>query len=36
MYVIEGLKIASQTRGVSEATVDREILYVMQGLVAEE
>ncbi len=36
MYVLEGLKIASQTRGISEAAVDREILYVMQGLVLEE
>lgn len=36
MYVLEGLKIASQTRGISEAAVDREILYVMQGLIADE
>ncbi len=36
MYLLEGLKIASHTRGVSEATVDREIMYVMQGLVIEE
>ena len=36
MYVMEGLKIAAHTRGVSEAAVDREILYVMQGLIAEE
>lgn len=36
MYVLEGLKIASQTRGVNEAAVDREIMYVMQGLIAEE
>lgn len=36
MYVLEGLKIASQTRGISEATVDREIMYVMQGLITEE
>ena len=36
MYVLEGLKIASQTRGISEAAVDREIMYIMQGLVAEE
>ncbi|MDE5907621.1 MAG: TetR/AcrR family transcriptional regulator [Lachnospiraceae bacterium] len=36
MYVLEGLKIASKTRGISEAAVDREILYVMQGLIAEE
>lgn len=36
MYVLEGLKIASATRGISEAAVDREIMYVMQGLIAEE
>ncbi len=36
MYVLEGIKIASKTRGIPEAAVDREILYVMQGLVAEE
>ncbi|MGN1180801.1 MAG: TetR/AcrR family transcriptional regulator [Suilimivivens sp.] len=36
MYVLEGLKIASQTRGITEAAVDREIMYVMQGLVVEE
>lgn len=36
MYVLEGLKIASQTRGISEAAVDREIMYVMQGLIVEE
>lgn len=36
MYVLEGIKIASNTRGIQEAAVDREILYVMQGLVAEE
>lgn len=36
MYVIEGLKIASQTRGITEGVVDREIMYVMQRLIAEE
>lgn len=36
MYVLEGLKIASQTRGIPETAVDREILYVMQGLIADE
>ncbi len=36
MYVLEGLKIASETRGISETIVDREIMYVMQGLIAEE
>lgn len=35
MYVLEGLKIASQTRGISEETVDREILYIMSGLIIE-
>ena len=35
MYVLEGLKIASLTRGITEAAVDREILYIMQGLVAD-
>ncbi len=36
MYVLEGLKITSHTRGISEAVVDREIMYVMQGLLTEE
>lgn len=36
MYVLEGLKIASRTRKIPEAAVDREILYIMQGLVYEE
>lgn len=36
MYVLEGLKIASLTRGISEETVDRELLYIMQGLIIEE
>lgn len=36
MYVLEGLKIAALTRGITEAAVDREIMYVMQGLIAEE
>lgn len=36
MYVLDGLKIASQTRGITEAAVDREIMYVMQRLVAED
>lgn len=36
MYVLEGLKIASHTRGISETAVDREIMFIMQGLLAEE
>ncbi len=36
MYVLEGLRIASQTRGIREEAVDKEILYVMQGLILED
>ena len=36
MYVLEGLKIASQTRGITEEMIDREVLYIMQGLVNDE
>ena len=36
MYVLEGLKIVSETREIHETMVDREIMYVMQGLIAEE
>lgn len=35
MYVLEGLKIAAKTVGVSEAAVDKELFYMMQGLVFE-
>lgn len=35
MYVIEGLRITSQTIGITEETVNREILYLMQGIMAE-
>ncbi|MGN0330985.1 MAG: TetR/AcrR family transcriptional regulator [Kineothrix sp.] len=36
LYVLEGLRISAQTRGIAEETVDRELLYVMQGLIIEE
>ena len=36
MYVLEGLKIASVTMGVSGETVDNELYMIMQGLVIEE
>ena len=36
MYVIEGLKVSSRTVGLSESVVDDEIMYVMQGIIAEE
>lgn len=36
MYVLEGLKIASVTMGVSGETIDNESYRIMQGLVAEE
>lgn len=35
MFVIEGLKITSQTIGITEKTVNQELLYIMEGLVAE-
>ena len=36
MYVLEGLKITGQTIGVTEEMINHEILYIMQGLVAED
>ncbi len=36
MYVLEGLKIASLTIGVSSETIDNELYMIMQGLVAED
>ena len=36
MYVLEGLKITAKTMGISEESVDKELLYIMQGLVVEE
>lgn len=36
LFVLEGLKICAQTMGVSENMVDRELLYIVQGLVCEE
>ena len=36
MYVLEGLKITAKTTGISEESVDRELLYIIQGLVVEE
>lgn len=36
MYVLEGLKIAAHTRGITEETVDREVLYIMQGLIIDD
>lgn len=36
MYVLEGLKIASVTMGVSGETIDNELYMLMQGLVIEE
>ena len=35
MYVIEGLRISSQTFGITEETVNREIRYLMRGIMAE-
>ena len=36
MYVIEGLKVSSRTMGTTEEMIDRELLYILQGLVPEE
>ncbi len=36
MYVLEGLRIASLTMGVSGETIDKELLILIQGLVIEE
>ena len=33
MYVVEGLKVSSKTFGINEAAVDRELLYILEGLV---
>lgn len=35
MYVLEGLRVMSQTVGITEKTVNREILYLMKGLLKE-
>lgn len=35
MLVLEGLKVASHTMGVSEKFVDEQILYIMTGLIPE-
>ena len=36
MYVVEGLKVSSKTIGINEAAVDRELLYILEGLVPAE
>lgn len=35
MYVLEGMKINSQTMGITEAMVDEQLLYIMEGLIVE-
>lgn len=35
MYVLEGLKVCAQTIGITEETVNKEILYIMEGLVSD-
>lgn len=36
MYVLEGLKITSLTRGITEDTIDEELEILLQGLLIEE
>ena len=35
MYVLEGMKVNSQTMGITEAMVDEQLLYIMEGLVID-
>lgn len=35
MYVLEGLRVVAGTVGISEAAIDKELFYMMQGLVFE-
>ncbi len=36
IFVLEGLKISAQTIGITAETVDREILYILKSLSADE
>ena len=36
MYMLEGLKIAAVTMGISGETIDHEMYLIMQGLIMEE
>ena len=36
MFVLEGLKISSQNIGITQDTVDKELLYLLKGLTVEE
>ena len=36
MYVVEGLKITANTIGITEEAIDRELMFVLEGLVPEE
>lgn len=35
MYVLEGMKINSQTMGITEAMVDEQLFYIMEGLLID-
>ena len=36
MYALEGMKICSKVMGITEGKVDRELLYILEGLMIEE
>ncbi len=36
MYVVEGLKVTAATIGITEEAVDKELMFVLQGLVPDE
>ncbi|MBQ7066374.1 MAG: TetR/AcrR family transcriptional regulator [Lachnospiraceae bacterium] len=35
MYVLEGLKVCARTMGITEENVNKEIFYIMEGLVSD-
>jgi AcrR family transcriptional regulator len=36
MYVLEGLKISAQTTGITAETVDRELMFILRGIGADD
>lgn len=36
MYTLEGMKICAKTFGLTESKVDKELLYILEGLIIDE
>ena len=36
MFIIEGLKISAQTMGISEDMVNKELFFILDGLMIEQ